>query len=73
VAADDRTDVGVDHEREEHDAFPAAQVGEVGEPELIRTARAEVALDEVSRPIRTGVRRGGAPAPGAPVEEVRIR
>jgi len=50
LPADDRAAVGVDHEREVDDAFPAAQVGEVGEPELVRPARGEVALDEVSRP-----------------------
>ena len=55
LPADDRPAVGVDHEREEHDALPAAQVGEVSEPELIRPARAEVALDKIRLPLRPQV------------------
>ena len=39
--------VDVDDEGEEHDALPAAQVGEVGDPELVRAVGGEVALDEV--------------------------
>ena len=39
--------VGVDDEREVDDALPAAQVGEVGDPQLVRRRRGEVALDEI--------------------------
>ena len=46
---DDPAAVGVDHEAEEDQALPAAQVGEVGEPFLIRAGGGEVALHEVRR------------------------
>jgi hypothetical protein len=51
----------VDDEAEEHDALPAAQVGEVGDPQLIGALGAEVALDEIGRPVRRRVRARGAP------------
>src|SRR5215208_6927765 len=61
LPADDHAAVGVDHEREEDDAFPAAQIGEIHEPGLVREARAEVALHEVGRPAGPPVREGRAP------------
>src|SRR5712691_2270016 len=66
LPADDRTAVGVDHEREGDDALPAAQVGEVGEPELVGAAGCEVALDEIGRPIGIRVREGRPPRLPAP-------
>ena len=39
LPADDHPAVGVEHEREEDETFPAAQVGDVGDPELVRAAR----------------------------------
>src|SRR4051794_586926 len=60
----------VDDEGQEHQALPAAQVGEVRDVELVRTPRGEVALDEIRPPARVPVRRRGhplpAPALGAP-------
>ena len=55
LPAHDRPAVRVDHEREEHDALPAAQIREVGEPQLVRPVRREVPIDEVGRPIRLAV------------------
>ena len=59
--------VGVDDEGEEHDALPAAQVGEVGDPELVRAGGGEVAVDEVRAPARGRVRPGGPPWLAAPL------
>ena len=39
LPADDLAAVGVEHEREEDEPFPAAQVGEVGDPEPVRARR----------------------------------
>jgi len=47
LPADDHPAVRVEHKREEDEPFPAAQVGDVGDPELIRFCGSEVALDEV--------------------------
>ena len=45
----------VEHETEEDDALPAAQVGEVRDPELVRAGRFEAPLDEVRRArVRSG-------------------
>jgi hypothetical protein len=49
LPADDPAAEGVDDEAEEGQAFPAAQVGEVGDPQLIGPARGEVAIDEIGR------------------------
>jgi hypothetical protein len=51
----------VDDEREEQHAFPAAQVGQVRHPELVRPSRGEVAVDQVRPPARPRIGRGGAP------------
>ena len=61
LPTDDRPAVDVDHEREEDDAFPAAQVGEVGAPELIRPGRGERTLDEIGSAQRLGVGVGRPP------------
>jgi len=66
LPADDRAAVGVDHEREIDDAFPAAQVGEVREPRFVRAGRGEVALDEIRRPPGRRVGAGRPPRQAAP-------
>jgi hypothetical protein len=53
--------VRVEHEGEEDDSFPAAQVGDVGDPEPVRCLGVEVALDEIGPPARLGIRFRGAP------------
>src|SRR4051794_25938512 len=45
--------------------LPAAQVGEIGDPELVRARGAEVALDELRAPARREIGRGGLPGPAA--------
>ncbi len=55
LPANDLAVVGVDHEREENEALPAAQIGEVRDPELIAAGGAEVALDQVRPPPCRGV------------------
>src|SRR6266516_4945256 len=67
LPADDHPAVGVDHEREVDESFPAAQVAQVGDPELVRTRGAEVALDEVGPPRRQRVRLGRLPRLAAPL------
>jgi hypothetical protein len=42
----------IDHEAEEHDAIPAAQIREVRDPQLVRPRGREVAVDEVGPPTR---------------------
>src|SRR5215210_898884 len=45
--ANDATAVAVDDDREVQPALPAAQVGDVGNPQPVRRRRMEVALDEI--------------------------
>src|SRR3954451_20672266 len=59
--------VDVEDNREEHDALPAAAVGEVRDPQLIRRRRGEVAVDQVGPPARREVRARGLPALAAPL------
>ncbi len=66
LPADDSAAVDVDHEREEDDALPAAQVGEIDAPELVRAGCLELALDEISRPRRRPVRGRRTPRLAAP-------
>ena len=61
LPADDPAAVDVDHEREEDDALPAAQVGEIHAPELVGPGGHELALDEIGRPPSCLVRDGCAP------------
>ena len=51
----------VDDEGEEHEALPAAQVGEIGHPQGVRPAGGEVALNEIGAPVGPQVGDGGAP------------
>ncbi len=67
LPADDHPAVGVEDEGEEDESFPAAQVGAVSDPELVRAAGGEVALDEVRPPLRLRVGPGGAPRLAAPL------
>jgi hypothetical protein len=67
LPADDPAAVGVDDEREEHHAFPAAQIGDVRDRELIRSGRGEVAVDQVRTPARGRVGPSGAPWFAAPL------
>ena len=48
LPADDPPTVGVDHEAEEHEALPAPEVGEVGEPQL---SGREAANSRSTRPV----------------------
>ena len=56
LPADDLAAAGVDHEREEDEPFPTAQVRQIGDPELVRASRREVALDEIGPPTCLRVR-----------------
>jgi hypothetical protein len=61
LPADDHSAVGVDHEAEEHQPLPAAQVGEVREPLLFRPLSREITLDPVRVANRRRVGFRGAP------------
>jgi hypothetical protein len=52
LPAHDRPAVDIDHEREEHDALPAAQVREIRTPKLVRDGRGERSLHEIRAPHR---------------------
>ena len=67
LPADDHPAVGVEDEGEEDESVPAAQVGEVGDPELVRAVDGEVALHEVRPPLRLRVGPGRAPRLAAPL------
>ncbi len=56
---DDESGEHVDDESDVDEAAPRRDVGQVRHPELVRTGRVEVALDEVCRtgPVRVGLRR----------------
>jgi len=58
--------VGVEHEAEEHQPLPAAQVGQVGDPQLVRPADREVALHQVGPAVGQRVVRHGLPRRLAP-------
>jgi hypothetical protein len=61
LPAHDPAAEGVDHEREEHQPLPAAQVGQVGDPEPIRPGGAEVAIDQIRATVGQRVWPGRAP------------
>jgi hypothetical protein len=67
LPADDAAAVGVDDEREEDQALPAAQVGQVGDPQAVGRLDGEVALDEVGPAQRVRIGPSGAPRPPAPL------
>jgi hypothetical protein len=66
LPTDDHPAVDVDHEGEVDAALPAAQIGEVGAPELVRLLGGEVALHQIPRPHRAGVADRGAPRLATP-------
>jgi len=51
------------HEREEHHAFPAAQIGDVAHPEPIHCGRGEVTLHQIQSPLRNRISGRGPPRP----------
>ena len=67
LPADDPAAEDVDHEREEHQPLPAAQVAEVRDPQTIRGRRAEVTPDQVRPPRRRSVGDRGPPWLAAPL------
>jgi hypothetical protein len=66
LPADDHPAVGVEHEGEEDEPVPAAQVGQIGDPELVRAGGREVALDEIRPAGGLHVRSGRPPRLPAP-------
>jgi hypothetical protein len=69
LPADDAAAERVDDEGEEQHALPAAQVGDVGDPEAIRALDTEVAPHQIRPPVRPGsglVVRHGLPRRLAP-------
>jgi hypothetical protein len=67
LPADHAAAVGVQYEREEHQALPAAQVGQIRDPEPIRRRSAEVAPDEIRSPACRRIERGRAPGLATPL------
>jgi len=61
LPVDDYPAVNVDHEREEHNALPAAQIGEIGAPKLVGAGRRELALER-DRPAAAPPRPGSSSA-----------
>ena len=55
LPADDPAAEHVEDEGEEDDPLPAAQVGQVGDPQLVGPLGGEVALDEVGPPSGLGI------------------
>ena len=56
--ADDRSREDVDDERHIDEARPGRDVGDVGDPELVRAARVELAVHEIHRPLGGSVGHG---------------
>jgi hypothetical protein len=67
LPADHLAAEGVDHEGEEHQPLPAPEIREVGDPELVGSAGAEVALDEIGPPLGARVGPGRPPRLAAPL------
>jgi hypothetical protein len=61
LPADHAPAVGVEDEGEVHHAFPAPEVGETGDPELVPSGGAEVTIDKVRPAPHHSVRSGRAP------------
>jgi hypothetical protein len=61
LPADDRAAVAIEDERQVDEAVPGADVGQVGDPLLVRAGRREVALQEVARPLGRGLVRDRRP------------
>ena len=71
LPADDVAAVRVDHEREEHQPVPAAQVGQIANPQPVGAGDVEVSLHEVRAPTRRGIRRRRAPWLAAPLRALQ--
>ena len=63
--AHDAAGVDVDYEGHVAEAHPGGDVGEIGDPQLVRTLGPEAALHEVLSSLGGGVRDGCPPARGA--------
>ena len=55
LPADDHPAVAIEDEREVDEAVPGAQVGDVGNPFLVRAGRSEVTLQQVTRLLERGL------------------
>jgi hypothetical protein len=62
LPTDDHAAVEVEYEGEVDEAVPGPEVGDVGDPLLVRPPRREVALQEVARPLERGLVRDRRPA-----------
>lgn len=71
LPADDAAGERVDHEAEEHGPFPAAQIGEVRDPQRIRSRHLEVAVDQIRAPQGARVGFGGPPRLPAPLSALK--
>ncbi len=47
LPADDAAGERIDHEAEEHRPFPAAQIREIGDPQLVRPPHRELTVDQI--------------------------
>src|SRR5204862_6099617 len=63
----------VDHEGHVTEAAPRADVGDVGDPQLVRCGGGEVALDQVGRSCAEFIRNGGSlPLPAHDPAQVQL-
>src|SRR6266540_1382912 len=62
LPADDHAAVAVEDEGQVDEAVPGGDVGQVGDPLLVRAGRREVALQEVACPFERGLVRDRRPA-----------
>ena len=65
LPADDHAAVAVEDEGEVDEAVPGADVGEIGDPLLVRPSRREVALQEVAGPLDRSLVRSRRAMPAA--------
>jgi len=57
--AHDEAAEGIDDQGHVHEAGPAGYIGQIRDPQLVRSGRREVSLDQVSRPGGGRIGRGG--------------
>jgi hypothetical protein len=55
LPADDPAAVAVEDEREVAEAVPGADVGQIGDPLLVRAGRREVTLEQIAGPLERGL------------------
>lgn len=60
LPADDHTGEDIDHERRVDSVGECSAIGDVGDPQLVRSVGDEPALDQICRTVRFGLRSGGA-------------